>query len=1309
MNRVGFAQAQPPFIGLIQEMEPEKTGLTHPSGIAYSSHANAFYVVEIPTDPKITPGISVIKSISVLGQETGSTLINLAIENPINLTMDDRTGRLLIYQASTQQLIELSENPAGRLDPNTLVSHKVNFGLTNPQGMTFDPVHGYLFFLDIVGPRLTRVQLTPEGSSIDLMIDSTLLQLAGDISLRGIAYDSSTGNLHVVSPGEHKLYELTTNGDVVAIRDLSGLNLSNPQGIVFAPSGDQTDNLALLNLYLADSGIQPASAVNTLPNESNSSLTTQGWINELSLIQPERFNFINVFQSTLVRTVDMAAYSPPSSDSSGLTYIDSRNTLLMTDGEVEETVSGITHFMGANTWEVNLDGTVVRTANLSTVPPTVVPMTNEPTGVSWNPANGHFYITDDNSVRVYDLNPGSDGLIGTSDDSWTSFSTNSAGAGDPEGIAYDNWHNQLFVVDGLNQEVYQFSLSGTLLGQFDVQAYGVTDPEGIDFNPISGTLFILSSSSSDLIIETAIDGTLIQTINVAASSSKAAAGLAYAPASDGSGLRSFYIVDRGIDNNTNPSVIDGKMYEMTAPVPSSPGNNPPVVNAGPDQSIIIDNGATLNGSATDDGKPNPPGVLSTQWSMASGPGSVIFANPTALITTASFSLPGTYVLRLSAYDGEISTYDETTITVTGGGGSINLDVRVSRNSDDAEEDASGVVSLTSSDLELVQESTLQTVGVRFTGVSIPKNAQIISAYIQFQVDETRSVVTSLTLWGEAQDNPGTFTTTNGNVSSRIRTSASAVWSPSPWTVVGQAGVDQRTSNMSAIIQEIVNRPGWSAGNSLVVIFGGSGTRVAVAYDGLPASAPMLHVEYIVPPENTPTPTPSKTPTVTPSPTNTSTPTRTATFTPSPTSTSTSTPTHTASATPSPTNTFTPTPTASFTPSPTNLFTSTPSQTASITPTPSDTPTFTPTQTASITPTPTNTPTITQTQTASTTPTPTDTPTQTASVTPTQTSSATPTPSSTSAGPTSLEVRVSSSSDDAEEYASGSVYLTSTDLELVYDVSNQTVGLRFNGLTIPKDAVINVAYIQFQADEAHLEFTSLTLWGEAQDNPGTFLSTIGNISSRLRTTASVGWSPAAWTVIGQAGLDQRTPNISAVIQEIVNRPGWVVGNSLVIIIGGTGHRTAEAFNGIPAAAPLLHVEWNTPPQNYAPNITITTPRTNSTLVEGNLINFNGIASDLEDGDITARLIWTSNLDGTIGTGGSFSYSNLSRGVHTITARATDDDGFTGVTTHLLTVFENAPVVIGAGDIAKCNNEDSVYTSQLLSSIAGSVITMGDNTQ
>ncbi len=95
----------------------------------------------------------------------------------------------------------------------------------------------------------------------------------------------------------------------------------------------------------------------------------------------------------------------------------------MSDGEVEETVSGITHFQGANLWELTLSGGVVRTANISSVAPTVVPMTNEPTGVAWNPGNGHYYFSDDDDLKVFDLNPGADGLVGTADDSWTSFST----------------------------------------------------------------------------------------------------------------------------------------------------------------------------------------------------------------------------------------------------------------------------------------------------------------------------------------------------------------------------------------------------------------------------------------------------------------------------------------------------------------------------------------------------------------------------------------------------------------------------------------------------------------------------------------------------------------------------------------------------------------------------------------------------------------------------------------------------------------------------------------------------------------------
>jgi hypothetical protein len=64
-------------------------------------------------------------------------------------------------------------------------------------------------------------------------------------------------------------------------------------------------------------------------------------------------------------------------------------------------------------------------------------------------------------------------------------------------------------------------------------------------------------------------------------------------------------------------------------------------------------------------------------------------------------------------------------------------------------------------------------------------------------------------------------------------------------------------------------------------------------------------------------------------------------------------------------------------------------------------------------------------------------------------------------------------------------------------------------------------------------------------------------------------------------------------------------------------------------------------------------------------FDGSASDAEDGDLTASLVWTSNLDGQIGTGGSFS-KVLSDGTHVITASVTDSGGNTGSDSITITV-------------------------------------------
>ena len=77
-------------------------------------------------------------------------------------------------------------------------------------------------------------------------------------------------------------------------------------------------------------------------------------------------------------------------------------------------------------------------------------------------------------------------------------------------------------------------------------------------------------------------------------------------------------------------------------------------------------------------------------------------------------------------------------------------------SDDAEESATGSVDLKSSDLELVTESTVQTVGIRFAGVAIPKGATVTNAYIQFTTDRNSSAATSLTVAGQAADSAATF-------------------------------------------------------------------------------------------------------------------------------------------------------------------------------------------------------------------------------------------------------------------------------------------------------------------------------------------------------------------------------------------------------------------------------------------------------------------------------------------------------------------------------------------------------------------------
>jgi hypothetical protein len=241
---------------------------------------------------------------------------------------------------------------------------------------------------------------------------------------------------------------------------------------------------------------------------------------------------------------------------------------------------------------------------------------------------------------------------------------------------------------------------------------------------------------------------------------------------------------------------------------------------------------------------------------------------------------------------------------------------------------------------------------------------------------------------------------------------------------------------------------------------------------------------------------------------------------------------------------------------------------------------------------TPTPTAIKTATATTTAAP-FTATPTATLQPTSTPA---TPVVTSTNVNSVDVRVASGNDDVEENSSGTMYINSSDLELVYDNSTQVVGLRFTGVKIPVGAAITNAYIQFKTDETSSQTINLTINGEANANASAFSNTAQNVSKRTRTSNSVTWSPSSWLIVGEVGTAQRTPNLKSIVQEIVNQSNWNSGNSLVVIITGTtGKRVAQAFEGYSAGAPLLHVEFSTPAQSQAAKVSLPTATPTATLM------------------------------------------------------------------------------------------------------------------
>ena len=138
----------------------------------------------------------------------------------------------------------------------------------------------------------------------------------------------------------------------------------------------------------------------------------------------------------------------------------------------------------------------------------------------------------------------------------------------------------------------------------------------------------------------------------------------------------------------------------------------------------------------------------------------------------------------------------------------------------------------------------------------------------------------------------------------------------------------------------------------------------------------------------------------------------------------------------------------------------------------------------------------------------------------------------------FEQYIQSSSDDAEEKFDGSYVTTSSsDIEMMYDSWNsqglQTVGLRFQNITIPSNSVITNAYIQFTADATNSGNVTMNITGEDISNSLTFMDATNNISGRSMTIANVSWGAIPSWTDSQAGTAQRTPDLSSIVSEVIS--------------------------------------------------------------------------------------------------------------------------------------------------------------------------------
>ncbi len=176
----------------------------------------------------------------------------------------------------------------------------------------------------------------------------------------------------------------------------------------------------------------------------------------------------------------------------------------------------------------------------------------------------------------------------------------------------------------------------------------------------------------------------------------------------------------------------------------------------------------------------------------------------------------------------------------------------------------------------------------------------------------------------------------------------------------------------------------------------------------------------------------------------------------------------------------------------------------------------------------------------------------------------------------IDVRVSASAQDSSQKDPTGVYDNTLAYEIMgksgTDGSALSGAMLFTGITIPAGATITSAYIQFTASADKTDTPNLTIKGEDTATPSNYGAS-EDFTSRTYTTASVSWTPSAWTTDSTYNTD----DISSIVTELCSSYTYSSGSMAFEVLGYSGSsvwvvKKAYSYDGSTTKAALLHITY-----------------------------------------------------------------------------------------------------------------------------------------